>query len=170
MEAQTRPLRRLASRLVLLAVGVALGATLVAAHFTGRLTPVYHSLGLHWLHDGSNQSEDGKESPPGGAHAGHAGHGGMSMPQTDRGEPSSIPGYSIVKITSDRQQLIGVRPRSRSHWPGKGCCLPALPLPRGGRQGAAWQPRGAWRAESLPRDRRRLHGRGQPGDARGSRL
>jgi Cu(I)/Ag(I) efflux system membrane fusion protein len=109
MDSKSHLLRRLASRLVLLVVGVALGATLVAAHFTGRLTPVYHRLGLHWLHDGSNQSEDGRESQPGGAHAGHAGHGGMGTSPTDRGEPSSIPGYSIVKITADRQQLIGIR-------------------------------------------------------------
>jgi Cu(I)/Ag(I) efflux system membrane fusion protein len=41
-------------------------------------------------------------------HAGHAGHGGMSMPQAGGGEPSSIAGYSIVQISPERQQLIGV--------------------------------------------------------------
>jgi Cu(I)/Ag(I) efflux system membrane fusion protein len=44
-----------------------------------------------------------------GAHAGHAGHGGMSMAQVGAGEPSSIPGYSVVQITPERQQRIGVR-------------------------------------------------------------
>jgi Cu(I)/Ag(I) efflux system membrane fusion protein len=33
----------------------------------------------------------------------------MSMPQTGGGEPSPIPGYSIVEISPERQQLIGVR-------------------------------------------------------------
>ena len=39
MEAQARPPRRLVSRLVLLAVGIALGAGFATAHFTGLLTP-----------------------------------------------------------------------------------------------------------------------------------
>jgi Cu(I)/Ag(I) efflux system membrane fusion protein len=33
----------------------------------------------------------------------------MSMPQTGGGEPSKVPGYSIVQISAERQQLIGVR-------------------------------------------------------------
>jgi Cu(I)/Ag(I) efflux system membrane fusion protein len=33
----------------------------------------------------------------------------MSMPQAGGGEPSEIPGYSVVQINPDRQQLIGVR-------------------------------------------------------------
>jgi Cu(I)/Ag(I) efflux system membrane fusion protein len=45
----------------------------------------------------------------GGGHAGHAGHGGMSMPQGGGGEPSQIAGYSIVQISPERQQRIGVR-------------------------------------------------------------
>jgi membrane fusion protein, copper/silver efflux system len=108
MEAQARPPRRLVSRLVLLAVGVALGAGLTSAHFTGRLTPLYHRLGLHALHDAQDHAEGG-EPQAGGAHAGHAGHSGMSMPQMGGGEPSKLPGYSVVQISPERQQLIGVR-------------------------------------------------------------
>jgi Cu(I)/Ag(I) efflux system membrane fusion protein len=112
MEAQARPPRRLASRLVLIAFGFAVGAGLATAHFTGRLTPLYHKLGFHSLHGGPGQS-DGSEPMTGGAHAGHAGHaghGGMSMPQTQTAaEPSQIPGYATVTLTPARQQLIGVR-------------------------------------------------------------
>jgi Cu(I)/Ag(I) efflux system membrane fusion protein len=50
----------------------------------------------------------------GGAHTGHAGHGGMNMPgmemsETGRGEPSKLSGYSVVQISTERQQLIGAR-------------------------------------------------------------
>jgi len=108
MEAQARPPRRLISRLILLAFGIAVGAGLATAHFTGRLTPLYHELGLHSLH-GSSEPPEGGETIPSGTHAGHAGHGGMTMPQAGRGEPAKIPGYSIVQISPERQQLIGVR-------------------------------------------------------------
>jgi Cu(I)/Ag(I) efflux system membrane fusion protein len=105
MEAPHRRTLGLFSRLVLLAVGVLVGAGLTAAHFTGRLTPVYHALGLHALHE---EPSPGGTMPAGG-HAGHAGHGGMTMPQEGGGEPSKIPGYSVAKISLERQQLIGVR-------------------------------------------------------------
>jgi Cu(I)/Ag(I) efflux system membrane fusion protein len=108
MEAPTRPPRRLVSRLVLLAVGVALGAGLASAHFTGGLTPLYHRLGFHALHGAPDQSE-GREPETGGTHAGHVGHGGTSMPKAGGGEPSKIPGYAVVMLTPGRQQLIGVR-------------------------------------------------------------
>jgi hypothetical protein len=111
MEAQARPSRRLISRLALLAVGLALGGGLASAHFTGRLSPLYHRLGLHSFHDGSGQPEGGglqTGAPPAG-HAGHAGHGGFSVPQGGGGEPSTIPGYSTVQLGPERQQLIGVR-------------------------------------------------------------
>ena len=49
MEAQPRPPRRIVSRLLLLAAGVALGVGLATAHFTGRLTPLYHKLGFHFV-------------------------------------------------------------------------------------------------------------------------
>jgi Cu(I)/Ag(I) efflux system membrane fusion protein len=39
----------------------------------------------------------------------------MTMSQTDHGEPSSIPGYAVVKITADRQQAIGVRTGKVEH-------------------------------------------------------
>jgi Cu(I)/Ag(I) efflux system membrane fusion protein len=108
METPTRPPRQLVTHLVLLAAGVAAGAGLATAHFTGRLTPLYHKLGLHPLHAGSEQAEEA-EPMAGAAHAGHAGHGGMSMPRVGSGEPSQIPGYSVVPISPERQQLIGVR-------------------------------------------------------------
>jgi Cu(I)/Ag(I) efflux system membrane fusion protein len=107
MEKPVRSPLRLISRLLLFAVGVAAGVGIATAHFTGRLTPYYHKLGLHWLH-GDVPSQD-SEPITGGAHLGHAGHGGMSMPQAGGGEPSGIPGYSIVQISPERQQLIGVR-------------------------------------------------------------
>jgi Cu(I)/Ag(I) efflux system membrane fusion protein len=108
MEAQARPPRRLLPRLMLLIFGMALGAGLTMAHFTGRLTPVYHRLGLHSLHQEPDQSQNAGPMTS-GTHAGHAGHGGMSMPQTGGGEPSKIPDRAIVQISPERQQRIGVR-------------------------------------------------------------
>jgi Cu(I)/Ag(I) efflux system membrane fusion protein len=107
MEAQARSSRRLVSRLVLLAVGIAVGAGFATAHFTGRLTPFYHKLGFHSFHSGFDQLEGG-ETTPSGVHAGHAGHGGLSTEQL-QGAPAKLPGYSVVTITPERQQLIGVR-------------------------------------------------------------
>src|SRR5262249_56654908 len=101
------PSRRLVSRLVLLAVGIAVGAGFATAHFTGRLTPLYHKLGLHSFHNGFDHSEGG-ETTPSSVHAGHAGHGGMST-QQDQSAPAELPGYSVVAIAPERQQLIGVR-------------------------------------------------------------
>jgi Cu(I)/Ag(I) efflux system membrane fusion protein len=104
-ETHPRPAWRLDSRLVLLAVGVITGAGVATAHFTGSLTPLYNKLGFHSLHGGSDRA-DGGEPMASGA---HAGHGGMSMPQVGAGEPSSIPGYSVVQIAPERQHRIGVR-------------------------------------------------------------
>jgi Cu(I)/Ag(I) efflux system membrane fusion protein len=108
METQTRPPQYLISRLMLLALGIAAGAGLATAHFTGQLTPLYDKLGLHSMHGGSEHGEGGEPMAV-GAHSGHAGHGGMTMPQAGAGEPSKIPGYSIAQISPERQQLIGVR-------------------------------------------------------------
>jgi Cu(I)/Ag(I) efflux system membrane fusion protein len=105
LEAQTGPRRRLVSRLALLGFGAALGAGLATAYFTGNLAPVYHKLGFHSLHGAADQPEEGKPMTSGG----HAGHGGMTMPRVGAGEPSKIPGYSVVQISPERQQLIGVR-------------------------------------------------------------
>jgi Cu(I)/Ag(I) efflux system membrane fusion protein len=105
MEARAHSPRRLVSRVALLAVGIALGAGFATAHFTGRLTPLYHRLGFHGLHDGADEAQ-GSRPMAGGA---HAGHGGLSMPQAGGGEPSRIPGYSVAEISPERQQLIGVR-------------------------------------------------------------
>jgi Cu(I)/Ag(I) efflux system membrane fusion protein len=108
METQIPSRPRVMLRLVLFALGLAMGMGIGTAHFTGRLTPLYHKLGLHSLHGGPDRSE-GDAPMTSGGHAGHAGHGGMSMPQTGSGEPSQIPGYSIVQINPERQQAIGVR-------------------------------------------------------------
>ncbi len=108
MEAQARLPRRMVSRLALLMIGAALGAGLATAHFTGRLAPLYHALGLHPLHQGGRPPETG-EAMGGSSVAGHAGHAAMSMPPARPGEPSPIPGYSVVHISPDRQQRIGVR-------------------------------------------------------------
>lgn len=107
MEARVRPPRQLVSRIVLLVCGVVLGAGLATAHFTGLLTPVYHRLGFHSFHSQPENSKAGSAMGS-GAHSGHD-HGGMTIPQGPGGEPSGIPGYSIVPISPDRQQLIGVR-------------------------------------------------------------
>jgi Cu(I)/Ag(I) efflux system membrane fusion protein len=101
MDAPRRPGRGCLSRLLLLAAGLAAGGGLVAAHFTGLLAPVYHKLGLHSAHDTAGQ--------PGRSHAGHSGMAGMGGPPGEAGEPSTVPGYAVVKITPERQQRIGVR-------------------------------------------------------------
>jgi Cu(I)/Ag(I) efflux system membrane fusion protein len=82
-----------------------LGAGSLYAHFQGYLTPLYHELGLHAFHPVAEQPESAGHAALGG----HAGHGGMTMPTGSGGEPSKLPGYAIVTITPERQQLIGVR-------------------------------------------------------------
>jgi Cu(I)/Ag(I) efflux system membrane fusion protein len=85
---------------------VALGAGLVFAHFQGLLDPAYHAFGLNGNGPGAGQPGQEAKTPAG--HAGHAGHGGAG-PQGAGGEPSKLPGYSVVTILPERQQLIGVR-------------------------------------------------------------
>lgn len=75
------------------------------AHFAGHLTPFYHTLGLHSLHQQTDQPAESSQV----THGGHAGHGAMSMSQPGGGQPSKIPGYSVVQISPERQQRIGVR-------------------------------------------------------------
>ena len=89
-----------------LIAGVILGAVGVWVHFQGYLNPVYHTVGLHSLMVGEAHPDpkDGGSPPPGG----HAGHGGMAMP-LGKGEMAKAPGYSIVTLTPERIQLIGVR-------------------------------------------------------------
>jgi Cu(I)/Ag(I) efflux system membrane fusion protein len=72
----------------------------VSAHFSGLFTPLYHALGLH-----DSPPAAGEEAMAG---KGHAGHGGMAKP-AGSGEPSKVPGRTIVTIPQERQQLIGVR-------------------------------------------------------------
>jgi Cu(I)/Ag(I) efflux system membrane fusion protein len=91
--------------LAVLTIGIAIGAGLAWAHFTGRLAPLYHKVGLHTGHQHAEQPSEGS-SPALGE---HAGHGGMSMPKSEGAEPSKLPGYAVVKITPERQQRIGVR-------------------------------------------------------------
>jgi Cu(I)/Ag(I) efflux system membrane fusion protein len=87
-------------------VGLLAGAAALYAHFSGFLTPMYHAVGLHSM---AKQSEQH-------GHAGHEempempGMSGMKMSgKMEQAEPSEVSGYSIVKITPDRQQLIGIR-------------------------------------------------------------
>ncbi len=87
-----------------LAVGVLLGAALVYAHFSGFLTPLYHAAGLHAL---AHQAQRHAQAVP--EDKGHAGHGGHAVVSPRKAEPSQVPGYAIVQITPERQQLIGVR-------------------------------------------------------------
>jgi Cu(I)/Ag(I) efflux system membrane fusion protein len=105
MKNQHRSGRGALSVLVILAIGMAAGAGLVWAHFSGRLAPLYHMLGLHSAHQHADHPANGGQPGMGG----HAGHGGMSMPKPEGGEASPIPGYSIVKISAERQQRIGIR-------------------------------------------------------------
>ena len=111
MSEQHRAGRGVISLLAILVIGGGVGGGLVWAHFTGRFTPIYHKLGLHSAHQQTEQpAESG--SPALGE---HAGHGGMKMPKTEGGEPSKLPGYAVVKITPERQQLIGVRTGKVEH-------------------------------------------------------
>jgi Cu(I)/Ag(I) efflux system membrane fusion protein len=100
MDTRVHPPRRLLSRLVLLVTGIVLGAAVATAHFSGLLTPIYHKLGWHSLHEAVTKEKSGME---------HAGHGGIPMTQKGGGEPSKLPGYAMVQIAPERQQLIGVR-------------------------------------------------------------
>jgi Cu(I)/Ag(I) efflux system membrane fusion protein len=96
----THPARGLVIGLLL---GLALGVGAMLAHQGGLLTPLYHAVGLHPL--APTSATPGEAQPPA---PGHAGHGGMSLPQ-EAGQPSKVPGYAVVAIPQDRQQLIGVR-------------------------------------------------------------
>jgi Cu(I)/Ag(I) efflux system membrane fusion protein len=86
-----------------LIVGLAAGLGFALAHVSGALAPFYHAVGLHALVPGH-----GTHDKAGPATSGHAGHGGMIMP-SGKGEPSTVPGYSVVTIAPERQQRIGVR-------------------------------------------------------------
>jgi Cu(I)/Ag(I) efflux system membrane fusion protein len=107
MTLQARSARALPALIIGLILGLAIGIAIPIAHVTGRLAPVYHALGLHSLMSATDQP------PPE-----QSGMGGMSMPgmpgmnmssNSGTGESSSIPGYSVVQISPERQQLIGVR-------------------------------------------------------------
>lgn len=86
-----------------IAIGLAAGGAALYAHQSGFLTPVYHAVGWH-----SMAIESAGHAQPGQGVSTQAGHEGMSMPQ-GKAELSNVPGYSIVSITPERQQLIGVR-------------------------------------------------------------
>jgi Cu(I)/Ag(I) efflux system membrane fusion protein len=105
MSEQARRGRGCVSLLFILILGAAAGGGLVWAHLTGRLAPLYHTFGLHSAHEHAAAPAEGGMPGMGG----HAGHGGMSMPQAEGAEPSSVAGHAIVKITPERQQRIGVR-------------------------------------------------------------
>jgi Cu(I)/Ag(I) efflux system membrane fusion protein len=86
-----------------LMTGLVVGAGGVYAHFRGLLTPLYHALGLHTSGPGADQPRPAEPAP-----TGHAGHGGLST-EPATGDRAPLPGYSVVAITPERQQLIGVR-------------------------------------------------------------
>jgi Cu(I)/Ag(I) efflux system membrane fusion protein len=106
MSEQARQGRGCVSLLFILILGAAAGGGLVWAHLSGHLAPLYHTFGLHSAHQHAEAPAEGGGMPGMG---GHAGHGGMSMPQAEGAEPSSVAGHAIVKITPERQQRIGVR-------------------------------------------------------------
>lgn len=96
-------------------VAIAVAGGSVIAHFSGWFDPVYHRLGWHGL---MRSTADGTNNiAPSPAQSEHAQHGGMDMSQMAIQEPtadsrsnsSTLPGYSTVTITPERQQLIGVR-------------------------------------------------------------
>jgi Cu(I)/Ag(I) efflux system membrane fusion protein len=115
MDAPGLSATRWVPRLIMAAVALAVATALVAAHFTGRLDPAYHWLGLHSIHAGPHPSE-GEAPMASGAHTGHAGgHPGMNMSGMEgmsgpgtAAMPSSVPGLAIVEITPELQQRIGV--------------------------------------------------------------
>jgi len=99
-----------------LLAGLLLGAGGVSAHFQGMLNPVYHAVGFHGLMVG--ETHDAKENGPSAAlPGGHAGHGGMpGMSGMNKpGEAAKVPGYSIVNLTPERIQRIGVRTGKVKH-------------------------------------------------------
>jgi Cu(I)/Ag(I) efflux system membrane fusion protein len=100
---QHRSARNTVTVILALMLGAAAGAGGTWAHLTGHLAPLYHTLGLHSAHQSSPDHAGGM------AMGGHAGHGGGAGPNMGEGEPSQVPGYAVVKISPERQQLIGVR-------------------------------------------------------------
>jgi Cu(I)/Ag(I) efflux system membrane fusion protein len=117
--------RKLLSSIVVVVVLVTVAT---AAHFSGVLNPIYHSLGLHALVHNADVDSTGMP------HSGHSAATVWTCPmhpqiRSDRpgtcpicnmdlvpinktatgAEPSAMPGYAKVTITPERQQLIGVR-------------------------------------------------------------
>lgn len=88
----------------------------VLAHFGGSLDGVYHRLGLHGSREPGPETTE--ENAAHALHSEHSGHGDEELTDigkpatTDRNSeaaPPTLPGYSTVSITPERQQLIGVR-------------------------------------------------------------
>jgi Cu(I)/Ag(I) efflux system membrane fusion protein len=106
MATQTRKGWRTWAVFLTLLVGIAAGAGGAWAHYSGLLTPLYHQLGLHALAGAVPAAPPDHEDKD---------MSGMNMPGMDMGsvspaaKPSPLPGYTVVKITPERQQLIGVR-------------------------------------------------------------
>lgn len=117
MSHETKRWRSVATFFAGVALGLLLAGAGVYAHLTGTLGPLYHRLGWHqWAHHDSQElpasmpkehaGHAGHEEPPG--HAGHEGHGGMAAP-AGMPTPATVPGYSVVTLSPERRQLIGVR-------------------------------------------------------------
>src|SRR6516162_6279613 len=102
---ETAPRRFGFSWMIWLVVGLAVGAGVIVAYYQGLMNPVFHRLGYHSLmvdtRSNAGESHEGMAGMPG-----HEGHGGM---QVGKSEPAKIEGYTVVTITPEKQQLIGVR-------------------------------------------------------------
>jgi Cu(I)/Ag(I) efflux system membrane fusion protein len=92
MATQTRKGCGLLTIALAVILGAAAGVGGAWAHNSGLLAPLYHRLGLHDLAGAVPAAAPGQED-----HAGRA------------AQASSLPGYTVVQITPERQQLIGVR-------------------------------------------------------------
>jgi Cu(I)/Ag(I) efflux system membrane fusion protein len=102
---EATPNRFTFSWLAWLVVGLAIGAGVIVAYYQGFMNSVFHQLGLHSLMvEKPSREAEGPQGMDG--MAGHEGHGGMKV---EKGEAAKIKGYTVVTITPERQQLIGVR-------------------------------------------------------------
>jgi Cu(I)/Ag(I) efflux system membrane fusion protein len=106
MTRENNPARRTLLLVTAMVLGLVVGGGAVYAHFRGVLTPIYHAVGLHrgaGDHSGHQAGTAAGTAENPSAHAGHGAAASVTAPS------SKLPGYSVVTIPTDRQQLIGVR-------------------------------------------------------------
>lgn len=92
-------------------LGIVLGGGAVALHFSGRLTEVYHKIGLHSLAAKSRREPESELTAPKADE--HAGMPGMVMNEhaghaTSATEPA-VSGRAAIVMSPLRQQAIGVK-------------------------------------------------------------